>query len=60
MKAVMNYFSFGIGSPEFKFAFIQGMAHFSGLMFGIGFFFFLGWIKPILTKRKRYALRRGG
>ena len=57
MKAIMSYFSYGAG-PEFSFAFKQGLAHFSGLIFGIGFFFFLGWLKPILTKRKRYALRR--
>ena len=57
MKAVINYFSFGSGSEEFAFAFKQGLAHFSGLVFGIGFFFLIGLVKPILTKKKRHVLR---
>ncbi len=58
MSSVINYFSYGAGSEQFVFAVRQSLAHFSGLMFGIGFFFFLGKIKPIITKRKRYVLRR--
>jgi len=57
MKTIINYFSYGTASEQFIFSFKQGIAHFSGLLFGIGFFFLLGWIKPILTKRKRYVLR---
>jgi len=59
MSTILTFFNYGTGSQEFSFALKQGLAHFSGLVFGIGFFYFLGWIKPILTKRKRYALRRG-
>lgn len=57
LKAGLNLFSYGFGS-EFSFAFKQGLAHFSGLLFGIGFIYLLGWIKPVLTKRKRHVLRR--
>ena len=57
MKTITSYFSYGIGSEQFMFALKQSLAHFSGLSFGIGFFFLLGKIKPILTKRKRYILR---
>ena len=58
MGSVFALLNHGIGSEEFGFAFKQGLAHFSGVLFGLGFFFLLGWIKPIITKRKRYALRR--
>lgn len=57
MKPITSYFSFGIESEEFMFALKQGIAHFSGLVFGITAFFALIKIKPILTKRKRYVLR---
>jgi membrane associated rhomboid family serine protease len=56
LKAGLNLFTYGFG-PEFSFAFKQGLAHFSGLLFGIGFIFLLGKAKPYLTKRKRYVLR---
>ncbi len=58
--AAVNYFSYGAESKEFLFALKQGLAHFSGLLFGVGFFYFLGLIKPILTSRKRHILRRSG
>ncbi len=58
MSTITAYFKTGSGSQEFSFALKQGIAHFSGLLFGVGFFFLLGWIKPILTKRKRQVLRR--
>ena len=57
IKSIANFFSYGIVSEEFIFAFRQSIAHFSGLLFGIGFFFLLIKIKPILTKRKRHILR---
>ncbi|MBD3355228.1 rhomboid family intramembrane serine protease [Candidatus Woesearchaeota archaeon] len=60
IKTIVNYFSFGAGSEEFAFAFKQGLAHFSGLMFGAGFFYIIKWARPILTKRKRQILRRSG
>ncbi len=59
-KPATNFLSYGAGSEEFSFAFKQGIAHFSGLVFGIGFFYFIKWAKPILTKRKRQILRRSG
>ena len=55
--SISSYFSYGSGSKEFLFAIKQSLAHFSGLLFGIGIFFFLSKLKPILTKRKRYVLR---
>ena len=55
--SITSYFSYGIGSEQFSIAIKQGLAHFSGLIFGIGFFFFLGKIRPVLTRRKRYILR---
>ncbi len=58
LNSFVNYFSYGIGSEQFDAAIKQSLAHFSGLVFGIGFFFFLSKIKPILTKRKRHVLRR--
>ncbi|MBD3354987.1 rhomboid family intramembrane serine protease [Candidatus Woesearchaeota archaeon] len=60
IKTIVNYFSYGAGSDDFIFAFKQGIAHFSGLMFGVGFFYFIKWAKPILTKKKREILRRSG
>lgn len=59
MKTIILLFSSGVASKEFIFTFKQSIAHFSGLLFGIGFFFLLAKIKPILTKRKRYILRGG-
>ena len=56
--SIISYFSYGIKSEQFSFAIRQGLAHFSGLVFGIVFFAFLGKIKPIITKRKRNVLRR--
>ncbi len=58
LSSIINYFSYGSGSEQFAAAIKQSLAHFSGLIFGIGFFFFLGKIKPIVTKRKRHVLRR--
>jgi len=60
IKTFGNYFSYGIESKEFAFAFKQGMAHFSGLVFGVGFFYVIKRIRPILTKKKRQILRRSG
>jgi len=57
MKSVNSLFSHGPGSQEFIFAFRQGLAHFSGLVFGSIFFILLTRLKPVLTKRKRYILR---
>lgn len=54
-----SYLSYGIGK-EFMFAFKQGLAHFSAFLYGIGFYFLLSWLKPIITQRKRFALRRAG
>ena len=55
--SISNFFSYGFGSEEFAFAIKQSLSHFSGLIFGIGFFFLLIKIKPMLTKKKRYVLR---
>ena len=52
LNSIFNYFSYGAGSEQFIAAIRQSFAHFSGLIFGIGFFFFLSKIKPIITKRK--------
>jgi len=58
LSSIINYFSYGSRSEQFAAAIKQSLAHFSGLVFGIGFFFFLDKIKPIITKRKRHILRR--
>ncbi|MBW2966310.1 rhomboid family intramembrane serine protease [Candidatus Woesearchaeota archaeon] len=58
LSSITNYFSYGSKSEQFVSSIKQNLAHFSGLIFGIGFFFFLSKIKPILTKRKRHVLRR--
>ena len=59
MTSITSYFSFGLGK-EFTFAFKQGLAHFSAFLYGIGFYFLLSWLKPIVTQRKRLTLRRAG
>jgi membrane associated rhomboid family serine protease len=56
--SITSYFFYGSRSKEFILAARQSLAHFSGLMFGIGSFFFLSRIKPLITKRKRHVLRR--
>jgi len=58
LSSIISYFSYGPGSKQFISAVKQSLAHFSGLVFGIGFYFFLSRIKPIITKRKRHVLRR--
>lgn len=57
IQSFTTYFSYGFRSEQFIAAIKQSLAHFSGLMFGVGFFFLLLKVKPILTKRKRYVLR---
>jgi membrane associated rhomboid family serine protease len=59
INPITGFFSYGIGNEKFILDFKQSIAHFSGFVFGIGFFFLLGKIKPILTMRKRYILRGG-
>lgn len=57
MTSITSYFSFGIGK-EFMFALKQSIAHFAAFVYGIGFYFLLEWLNPIITKRKKYTLRR--
>lgn len=57
MNGIISLFYYGIKSGQFLFAIQQSLAHFSGLVFGIGIFFLLTKIRPALTKRKRYILR---
>lgn len=57
LKSITSYFSYGSASEQFAFAFKQSISHFSGFVAGIGVFFLLARIKPILTKKKRHVLR---
>lgn len=51
------YFLSRTADEQIIFSLKQSIAHFSGLLFGIAFFYLLVKIKPILTKRKRFILR---
>ncbi len=44
---------------EVKFYLIQALAHFSGLVFGLGLFFGLKQVYSYLDKKRRYILRGG-
>lgn len=59
INPITGFFSYGIENAQVISDFKQSIAHFSGFVFGIGFFFLLGKIKPILTMKKRYVLRGG-
>jgi membrane associated rhomboid family serine protease len=53
---VAAYLSGGFNGA-FMFSLKRSIAHYSGLLFGAGFFFVLLRLNPLLTKRKRYILR---
>lgn len=56
LNSIISFFSYGV-SEQFMVSSSQSIAHFSGFVFGIGFYFLLLKIKPIITIRKRHILR---